>query len=140
MRREQACSVPMQGQQGAKQLVATSSERLVCGRDRHGPRRKTRRKPVEIIVAERDREPPRPRVAADQSAGVRVAREEVDRRERVKPAGGTWNRPRRGWQLSHGDAIAPAPATGLSPNRHLPADAPALSGKHLHADAGEASR
>ena len=128
------------GQKGTRQLVAKYGERLVCVRYRYDPARRKRFKTAEIIVSERDWEPTPPRFANDQIVGVRVAFEEVDVRERVKQAGGTWNRPRRVWQLAYGDAVAlglsdrivaaPASTRGCSGSR----------GKHLPADAAEASR
>ena len=44
---------------------------------------------MELLVAERDWEPPRPRFAPDQIVGLRVAFAEVAVRDRVKQAGGT---------------------------------------------------
>ena len=55
----------------------------------------------EILVAERDWEPPRPRFARDQIVGLRVAFADVAVRDRVKQAGGTWNPERRVWQLRY---------------------------------------
>ena len=43
---------------------------------------------VEILVAERDWQPPRPRFAHDQIVGLRVAFADVAVRDRVKQAGG----------------------------------------------------
>jgi hypothetical protein len=57
-------------------------------RYRYDAQRKKRFKTVELLVAERDWEPPRPRFAHDQIVGLRVAFADVAVRERVKQAGG----------------------------------------------------
>jgi hypothetical protein len=56
---------------------------------------------VELLVAERDWQPPRPRFVHDQIVGLRVAFNDVAGRDRVKQAGGTWNPERRVWQLRY---------------------------------------
>ncbi|MBI4246199.1 MAG: hypothetical protein HY614_03325, partial [Candidatus Rokubacteria bacterium] len=55
-------------------------DRLICVRYR-----------VELLVAERDWQPPRPRFAHDQIVGLRAAFADLAVRDRVKQAGGTWN-------------------------------------------------
>ena len=50
------------GQKGTKQLLAQYGDRLVCVRYRYDAQRKKRFKTVELIVAERDWEPPPPRL------------------------------------------------------------------------------
>jgi hypothetical protein len=75
------------GQKGTKQLLAQCGDRLICVRYRYDAQRKKRFKTVELLVAERDWEPPRPRFAHDQVVGFRVAfadvavRDQVSRRE-----------------------------------------------------------
>ena len=128
------------GQKGTQQLVATYGERLVCVRYRYDPGRKKRFKTVEIIVGERDWEPPRPRMADDQLVGVRVAFEEVEVRARVKQAGGTWDRPRRVWQLAYGDAVALGLRDRVIADPASTCGCPGSRRKHLPADAAEASR
>jgi len=75
-------------------------------RYRYDVQRKKRLKPVELLVAERDWEPPRPRFAHDQIVGLRVAFADVAVRDRVKQAGGTWNPERRVWQLRYNHVVA----------------------------------
>jgi hypothetical protein len=53
------------GQKGTKQLLAQYGDRLVCVRYRYDAQRKTRFKTVELIVAQRDWDPPTPRFADD---------------------------------------------------------------------------
>ena len=61
------------GQKGTKQLLAQYGDRLICVRYRYDAQRKKRFKTVELLVAERDWEPPGPRFAHDQLVGLRVA-------------------------------------------------------------------
>jgi hypothetical protein len=59
----------------------------VCVRYRYDTQRKKRFKTVELIVAERDWEPPAPRFTAETIVGVRIGFAEVDLRERVTQVG-----------------------------------------------------
>ena len=65
------------GKKGTKQLLAQYGDRLVCVRYHYDAQRKKRFKAVELIVAEREWEPPPPRFAADAVVGVRVGFTEV---------------------------------------------------------------
>ena len=67
---------------------------------------------MTILVAQHDRQPPRPRLAHDQIVGLRVAFGDVAVRDRVKQAGGTWNSQRRVWQLRY-DCVAALGLNGL---------------------------
>jgi hypothetical protein len=68
--------------------------------------RKKRFKTVEIMVAERDWEPPAPRFTAETMVGVRVGFAEADMRERVKQAGGKWNRSHKVWDMRYDQVVA----------------------------------
>jgi hypothetical protein len=94
------------GQKGTKQLLRQYGDRLVGVRYRSDAQRKKRFKTVELIVAEREWEPPPPRVAADTIVGVRVGFAEVELREQVKQAGGKWNRTRKVWELRYERVVA----------------------------------
>src|SRR3989441_10407806 len=94
------------GQKGTKQLLAQYGDRLICVRYRYDAQRKKRFKTVELLVAERDWEPPRPRFAHDQIVGLRVIFADMAVRDRVKQAGGTWNPERRVWQLRYDRVVA----------------------------------
>jgi len=94
------------GQKGTKQLLTQYGDRLVCVRYRYDAQRKKRFKTVELIVAEREWEPPPPRCAADTIVGVRVGFAEVERREQVKQAVGKWNRSRKVWELRYEQVAA----------------------------------
>jgi len=56
-------------------------------RYRYDTQRKKRFKTVELIVAERDWEPPAPRFTAETIVGVRIGFAEVDMRERASIIG-----------------------------------------------------
>ena len=83
------------GQKGTKQLLAEYGDRLICVRYRYDAQQKKRLKTVELIVGERDWQPPRP-----------VAFAEVAIRKRVKQAGGIWNTEQRVWQLRYDRVVA----------------------------------
>ena len=93
-------------QKGTKQLFMQYCDRLVCVRYRYDAQRKKRFKTVELIVAEREWEPPPPRFAVDTIVGVRVGFAEVETREQVKQAGGKWNRSRKVWELRYEQVVA----------------------------------
>jgi hypothetical protein len=94
------------GQRGTKQLLAQYGDRLVCVRYRYDARRKKRFKTVELIVAERDWDPPATRPADDAPVAVRIDFAEVELRQRVKRAGGKWNPDRRVWELPYAQVVA----------------------------------
>jgi len=94
------------GQKGTKLLLAQYGDRLICVRYRYDAQRRKRLKTVELLVAERDWDPPRPRIAHDQIVGLRVAFADMAVRSRVKEAGGTWNPQRRVWELRYDRVIA----------------------------------
>src|SRR5713101_2724791 len=94
------------GQKGTKQLLAQYGDRLVCVRYRYDAQQKKRFKTVELIVAEREWDPPPPRFAAEAIVGVRVGFGEVEIRDRVKQAGGKWNRGRKVGEMRYAQVIA----------------------------------
>ncbi len=94
------------GQKGTKQLLAQYGDRLVCVRYRYDAQRKKRFKTVELIVAEREWEPPPPRFTAEAIVGVRVGFAEEELREQVKQAGGKWNRHRKVWEMRYDQVVA----------------------------------
>jgi len=117
---------PKPGQKGSKQLLAQYGDRLVSLRYRYDS---------QLLVAERDWQPPRPRFAHDQIVGLRVTFADVAVRDRAKQVGGTWNPERKVWQLRYDRVVA------LGLNGRI-VDKPASnsgcqgsSGENLHADA-----
>ena len=128
------------GQKGTRELLEQYGNRLICVRYRYDPRRKKRFKTVGIVVDERDWAPPASAFAYDQIVAVRVAFEEAVIREQVKQAGGTWNRPRRVWELAYGKAIALGLSDRVVRERASTRGCQAPGAKHLPVDAREASR
>jgi len=94
------------GQKGTKQLLAQYGDRLVCVRYRYDAQRKKRLKTVELLVAECAWQPRRPRLAPDQTVGLRIAFAETAVRDRVKQAGGTWNPDRKVWRPRYDRVLA----------------------------------
>ena len=85
------------GQRGAKHLTHLYGDRLLCVRYRYDEESLTRYTTVELIVAQ---EPWRPqRRKPDSIVQVRVAFDEVDLRQKVKEAGGRWNKNKKLWEL-----------------------------------------
>jgi len=95
---------------------------------------------VELLVAECDWEPPRPRFANDQIVGLHVAFADVAVRERVKQAGGTWNPERRVWLLRYDRVVALGLNSRIVDEPASNSRCPGSSGEHLQADAQPASR
>ena len=120
--------------------TAASQDRLICVRYRYDAQRKKRLKTAELLVAERDWEPPRPRFAHDQIIGLRVAFADVAVRDRVKQAGGTWNPERRVWQLRYDRVVALGVTTRIVNDPASNTGCPEPSGGYLHVDARAASR
>jgi hypothetical protein len=123
------------GQKGTKQLLAQYGDRLICVRYRYDAQRKKRFKTVELLVAERDWDPPRPRFADGQIVGLRVAFADAAVRERVKQAGGTWNPERRVWQLRYDRVVALGLRSRIVDEPASNSGCPEPSGENLHADA-----
>jgi hypothetical protein len=96
------------GQKGTKHLLAEYADRLICVRYRYDPKRGKRLKTVELVVVERDWQPPR--FAPDHIVALRIAFAEVEVRDLLKQAGAGWNPQRRVWQLRY-DRVA---ALGLT--------------------------
>ena len=95
---------------------------------------------MELLVAERDWEPPRPRFAQDQIVGLRVAFADVAVRDRVKQAGGTWNPERRVWQLRYDRVVALGLKSRIVDEPASNSGCPESTGENLQADAQAASR
>jgi len=93
------------GQKGTKQLLAQYGDRLVCVRYRDDTQQKKRFKTVELIVGEREWEPPAPRFAADAIVGVRVGLAERQMQQQVRQVGGKWNRRRQVWELRYDQVV-----------------------------------
>ena len=128
------------GQKGTKQLLAQYGDRLLCVRYRYDAQRKKRFKTVELVVAERDWQPPRPRFLPDQIVALRVAFADVAVRKLVKQAGGTWNPDRKVWQLRYDRVAALGLESRIVDDSASDSGCPRSSGENLHADARTLSR
>ena len=128
------------GQKGTKQLLAQYGDRLICVRYRYDAQRGKRFKTVELIVAERDWEPPRPRLPDDCVVALRVAFADVAARERVKQAGGTWNPERRVWRLRYDRVVALGLTSRIIDEPASTSGCSGWGGENLHADAPTPSR
>jgi len=128
------------GQKGTKQLLAQYGDRLICVRYRYDAQRKKRFKTVELLIAERDWEPPPPRFGHDQIVGLRVAFADMAVRDRVKQAGGTWNPERRVWQLRYDRVVALGLDSRIVDKLASNSTCPGSSGENLHANARAPSK
>jgi len=110
-------------------------------RYRYDAQQKKRFKTVEILVAERDWEPPRPRFAHDQIVGLRVAYcRHGQSATGVKQAGGTWNPEPRVWQLRYDRVVALGLHSRIVDEPASNSRCPGSSRENLHADARAPSR
>src|SRR5262245_5899872 len=128
------------GQKGTKQLLAQYGDRLVWVRYRYDALRKKRYKTVELLVAERDWEPPRARFTRDQIVALHIAFADTAVRQRVKQAGGTWNPGRRIWQLPYERVLALGLAHRIVHDLSSIPRHPKPVGENLHPDAPARSR
>jgi hypothetical protein len=95
---------------------------------------------VEIIVAERDWEPPRPRPDDDQIVALRIAFADVAVRAQVKQAGGRWNPDRKVWQLRYDRVVALGLNSRIVEEPASNSGCPRPGGENLHADVRPPSR
>jgi hypothetical protein len=123
------------GQKGTKQLLAQYGDRLICVRYRYDAQLKKRFKTVELLVAEFDWEPPRPRFAHDQIVALRVAFADVAVRDRVKQACGRWNPERRVSHLRYDRVLTLGLNSRIVDEPASNSRYPRASGENLHADA-----
>src|SRR5438105_3279333 len=93
------------GRSGTKKLVAQYGERLLCVRYRYDEKRKKRFKTIELIVEEMDWEPPRKPFKDDEIVAVQIDYEEKALQNKVRQAGGAWNRARKVWQMRYDRAL-----------------------------------
>lgn len=93
------------GQPGTKELSVHYGERLVCVRYRYDAQKRKRYKTVELIVEERDWQPPEAEPAATEIVALRIGIEETALRQQVKQAGGVWNAQRKVWELAYEQVV-----------------------------------
>ncbi len=81
------------GANGTKKLVDRYGDRLVAVRYRYDDEKRKRLKTVELIEEETEWIPAAPLYL------VKIAYEELELREAIKRAGGTWNADKKAWLL-----------------------------------------
>ncbi len=94
------------GQPGAKKLGVRYGARLVCVRYRYDPEQQRKITTVEIIVDERPWRPDPQRIHPNTRLSLRVGYDEVDVRNTVKAAGGTWDAHHKVWNLAYEHIVA----------------------------------
>jgi hypothetical protein len=95
---------------------------------------------VELVVAERDWQPPRPASPQDLIVALQVAFADVAVRKLVKQAGGTWNPERKVWQLRYDRVVALGLDGRIVDAPAFNSGCPRPSGENLRADAQAPSR
>lgn len=100
------------GQRGTKRLCAKYGNSLVRVRYRYDEIRKKRYKTVELIVDETDWEPREQRKEKSDTGkkeetivGVRVGPSEGRLQQKIRKAGGVWNRQIRLWEIGYETAL-----------------------------------
>jgi hypothetical protein len=87
------------GQRGTKHLTRTYGDRLLCVRYRYDEKTKKRYTTVELIVDEQPWQAAR--MKPDAIVRIVVAFDEVDLRQKVKDAGGTWSKSTKTWKIPY---------------------------------------
>ena len=86
------------GDRGTKKLVAQFGEKLLCVRYRYDETTKKRFKTVELIV---DEVPWSPQPAKNTSVLLNIRWNDKTNQEKIKKAGGKWNKERKLWVLKY---------------------------------------
>lgn len=89
------------GQKGAKKLQSVYGNKLLCVRYRYDAVNKRRLKTVELILEESHWQPKRQAISDRQMVRVRVALKETAMQDKIRKAGGKWNREAQLWELSY---------------------------------------
>jgi hypothetical protein len=87
------------GQRGTKRLLKQYGDRLLCVRYRYDEETKKRYTTVELIVEEKQWEPPR--FKPDDTVLIKIAFNELELRQNIKNAGGRWSRSAKAWKLPY---------------------------------------
>jgi hypothetical protein len=94
------------GKDGTKSLLRQYGEQLVCVRYRYDEAQQVRHKTVEIIVESTPWQPPAAAVPANTMVGLRIGVQEGALQEKIRQAGGQWQRGRKLWELRYDQALA----------------------------------
>ena len=87
------------GQPGTKRLYNIYGEDLICVRYKYDYKRRRRLKTIELIVDEKSWSPSPDDSFSNQTVYVRIHYNEIELRQKVKNAGGVWNKDKRLWKL-----------------------------------------
>ncbi len=87
------------GLNGTKKYLQKYGDQLVCVRYRYDKAKKRRQTTVELIVDEQDWIQGY-NIKPDQVVPIKIEFAEMDLREKVKTAGGYWDKDQKAWLLS----------------------------------------
>lgn len=94
------------GEPGTKKLIAQFGDRILCVRYRYDEAREVRLKTVEIVVEEKPWKPDRSKISGRKVVSLGVDINETGIRQRIKQAGGKWNRIKKVWELPYSQVVA----------------------------------
>ncbi len=89
------------GQPGTKKLLERYGENLICVRYRYDAENKRVLKTIELIIENRAWQPNSDKIPHNKIVGLRIGKEEMELRNRIKSAGGKWNPQKLVWQLPY---------------------------------------
>lgn len=90
------------GQGGTKKLMEQYGDALLCVRYRYDVERRKQLKTVEIVVSEKDWEPPPARYSDGTLVPLRIGMTEKALQNQAKALGGRWDREQRVWLIPYG--------------------------------------
>ena len=89
------------GQPGTKKLLEQFGDNLICVRYRYDEENQKMLKTVELIVENRSWTPNTAKIPMNKIVQLRINRDEIELRKRVKQAGGKWDAQNRVWHLPY---------------------------------------
>jgi len=89
------------GQHGTKKLVERYGDNLICVRYRYDDQTMTMFKTIELIVDQKPWQMDAKKIPKNKSISIRVFKDEVELRRKIKECGGKWIPQRKVWQLSY---------------------------------------
>jgi len=91
------------GDRGTKKLLAEYGDKLVCVRYRYDEMRGRRLKTVETIIGVKHWKPP---CQKERQVFVKTRWNEKTLHQKIRNAGGKWDKEKKGWKLSFKEAVA----------------------------------
>ena len=89
------------GQFGTKKLVAQFGDNFICVRYIYDSENGRTLKTIELIVESTPWQPNVKRIPMNKVVDLRIARNEIELRHRVKRVSGKWNPQKHVWQLAY---------------------------------------